>query len=79
MHLDADIEGNGDDSRALAPLLASPEVELTAITTVGDRHGRRAALARHALAFAGRSSVRVAGGGAFLDGGKSRKVVKRPP
>lgn len=60
--LDTDIGTDVDDAIALSMILASPEIELRAVTTVsGDSH-RRARIARKLLDLAGRSSVPVAAG-----------------
>jgi len=60
--IDTDIGDDIDDLQALALALASPEVDLLAVTTVfGDTH-RRAALARLLLEAAGRPEVPVARG-----------------
>ena len=62
--LDTDIGGDFDDANALALVLASPELELVAVTTVGAGASarRRAAVARHLLATAGRADVPVHAG-----------------
>ena len=62
--LDTDIGGDFDDANALALVLASPELELVAVTTVGAGADarRRAAVARHLLTAAGRTDVPVHAG-----------------
>jgi len=62
IHLDTDFGGDIDDLCALALLLASPEVELTGITTAADEGGRRCGYVRYVLALAGRSDIPVAAG-----------------
>jgi purine nucleosidase len=62
VHLDTDFGGDIDDLCALALLLASPEVELTGITTAADEGGRRCGYVRYVLALAGRSDIPVAAG-----------------
>ena len=60
--LDTDLGGDVDDAIALALLLACPELELVAVTTVsGDVPGRSEATAR-LLAAAGRADVDVCPG-----------------
>ncbi|MGD9932803.1 MAG: nucleoside hydrolase, partial [Dehalococcoidia bacterium] len=69
VHLDTDIGGDADDLCALAMLLGSPEVDLVSLTTVIEQDGRRAAMARAALALGGRPDVEVtAGPPTLLDG-----------
>lgn len=75
VHLDTDIGGDSDDLCALALLLASEEVDLVGITTVGDREGGRAAFARHALRLAGREGVAVAAGAASFLGGWQHALI----
>lgn len=62
--LDTDIGGDFDDANALALVLASPELELLAVTTVGAGASarRRAQVARHLLTAARRSGVAVHAG-----------------
>ena len=62
LHLDTDLGGDIDDLCALAMVLAWPDADLLAVTTVAEHHGRRAGYARYALALAGRSDVAVAAG-----------------
>ena len=60
--LDTDLGSDVDDAIALALLLASPELELVAVTTVAaDVHGRARATAR-LLGLAGRTEVEVCAG-----------------
>lgn len=60
--LDTDIGTDADDAIALALALASPEIELVAVTHVsGDTH-RRAQISRRLLDLAGRSAVPVHAG-----------------
>jgi purine nucleosidase len=62
--LDTDIGGDFDDANALALLLASPEVDLIAVTTVGAGASarQRAQVARTMLDAAGRGDVSVFSG-----------------
>ena len=62
--LDTDIGGDFDDANALALLLASPEVDLVAITAVGAGASavRRAQVAKAMLTAAGRPDVPVHAG-----------------
>ncbi len=62
IHLDTDIAGDPDDVCALALLLSLPDAELTGITTVTERGGRRAGYAHEVLRLAGRPDVPVAAG-----------------
>lgn len=62
IHLDTDLGGDPDDACALAMLLGWPGVELTGVTTVADRGGRRAGYVMHCLELAGRTGVPVAAG-----------------
>jgi inosine-uridine nucleoside N-ribohydrolase len=62
IHLDTDVGGDIDDLQALAYLLASPDVELTGITTAAEDGGRRAGYVRRALELANRLDVPVAAG-----------------
>ncbi len=62
LHLDTDLGGDIDDLCALALVLAWPDAELLAVTTVAEHQGRRAGYARYALALAGRDGVAVAAG-----------------
>jgi purine nucleosidase len=72
--LDTDIGTDADDALCLALALASPEIELVAVTTVTADAARRAAIARRLLDLAGRRDVPVhvgcerpiTEGGAFL-------------
>lgn len=60
LHLDTDLGTNPDDLAALALVLAHPEADLVAVTTVDDADGARADLVRHCLRLAGRADVPVA-------------------
>lgn len=60
--LDTDIGSDCDDTVALGLALASPEIELAAVTTVCGDTRRRAGIAAHLLALAGRSEVPVHAG-----------------
>ena len=62
LHLDTDLGGDIDDLCALALVLAWPDADLLAVTTVADHQGRRAGYVRYALALAGRADVAVAAG-----------------
>ena len=62
LHLDTDIGGDIDDVCALAMLLNWPDIDLLAVTTNSDDHGRRAGYARYVLGLAGRQDVAVAAG-----------------
>ena len=62
LHLDTDLGGDIDDLCALAMVLAWPDADLLAVTTVADDQGRRAGYARYALRLAGREDVAVAAG-----------------
>lgn len=62
LHLDTDIGGDIDDLCALAMVLGLPGVELLAVTTVAEHHGKRAGYARYALELAEREDVPVASG-----------------
>lgn len=62
VHLDTDLGSDPDDVGALAYLLARPDVEVTGVTTVDDRGGRRAGMAAEVLRLAGRTDVPVAAG-----------------
>lgn len=62
LHLDTDLGGDIDDLCALAMILNWPDVELVAVTTVGDDGGKRAGYAQYALNLADRSDVTVAAG-----------------
>jgi purine nucleosidase len=68
LHLDTDLGGDIDDLCALAMVLAWPDADLLAVTTVAEHHGRRAGYARYALALAGRSDVAVAAGAEAAQG-----------
>ncbi|MFN8642527.1 MAG: nucleoside hydrolase [Candidatus Binatia bacterium] len=57
--LDTDIGSDCDDSVALALALASPEIELAAVTIVSGEVGRRGRIAAHLLALGGRPDVPV--------------------
>lgn len=60
--LDTDMGTDADDALCLALALASPELDLVAVTTVSADTGRRAAIARRLLDLAGRSDVPVHAG-----------------
>lgn len=60
--LDTDIGGDIDDAFALALVLASPELDLRAVTTVSGDTLARARIAARMLAVAGRPGVPVAAG-----------------
>jgi purine nucleosidase len=60
--LDTDIAGDVDDALCLALALASPELELVAVTCVGVESRLRAQVARKLLALAGRDDVPVFAG-----------------
>src|SRR5205807_1068394 len=77
LHLDTDLGGDIDDLQALAYLLASPEVELTGITTAAEDAGRRAGYVWRALELAGRQDVAVAAG-INVSSGKFRQVPTYP-
>lgn len=77
LHLDTDLGGDIDDLQALAYLLASPEVELTGITTAAEDAGRRAGYVWRALELAGRRDVPVAAG-IDVSSGKFRQVPTYP-
>ena len=62
--LDTDIGTDVDDALALALALASPELELVAITTVAGDTTVRARIAARLLALAGRRDVPVHAGSA---------------
>ena len=75
--LDTDIGTDVDDALTLALALASPELELVAVTTVSGDTALRARIAARLLALAGRADVPVhagcaqplAAGGGFAQGG----------
>lgn len=60
--LDTDMGTDADDALCLALAVASPELDLVAVTTVTADTGRRAAIARRLLDLAGRSDVPVHAG-----------------
>lgn len=62
--LDTDMGSDVDDALALALALASPEVELVAVTHVTRDTRRRAAISRRLLELAGRPDVPVYAGAA---------------
>jgi len=68
LHLDTDLGGDIDDLCALALVLAWPDADLLAVTTVADHQGRRAGYARYALRLAGRAGVPVAAGAEAAQG-----------
>src|SRR5215510_8539308 len=57
--LDTDIGTDVDDALALALALASPEIELVAVTTVSGDTTMRARIAARLLALAGHADVPV--------------------
>jgi purine nucleosidase len=59
---DTDIGSDVDDALALVVILASPELELVAVTTVARDTSLRARIAARLLALAGRSGVDVCAG-----------------
>jgi inosine-uridine nucleoside N-ribohydrolase len=60
--LDTDIGSDCDDTVALALALASPEIELAAVTVVSGDVGLRGRIAAHLLALGGRPDVPVHAG-----------------
>ncbi len=64
VHLDTDFGGDTDDLRALAWLLAAPDVDLIGMTTCIDPVGRRAGYVHATLALADRDTIPVAAGAA---------------
>jgi inosine-uridine nucleoside N-ribohydrolase len=60
--LDTDMGSDVDDALALALAVASPEIELVAVTTVSREPGLRARVARKLLDLAGRPDVPVFAG-----------------
>lgn len=62
VHIDTDIGGDTDDLCALAMVLAWPDVEVLAVTTVAESAGRRAGYARYALDLAGHHDIPVFAG-----------------
>jgi purine nucleosidase len=60
--LDTDVGSDVDDALALAVALASPELELAAVTTVAGDVDARARIAARLLGLAGRSDVEVCAG-----------------
>ena len=68
--LDTDIGGDIDDAFALALVLASPELDLRAVTTVSGDTQARARIAAKLLAEAGHRDVPVAAG----EGGKKLDI-----
>ena len=70
--LDTDIGSDVDDALCLALALASPEIEIVGLTTVGRESTRRARVARKLLDLAGRTEIPVfAGCRVPLLGGRS--------
>ena len=59
---DTDLGSDVDDALALALGLASPELEIVAITCVGNEAERRARAARKLLGLAGRDDIPVHAG-----------------
>lgn len=68
VHLDTDLGGDPDDLCALAMLLKYPDVEITGITTVSEKEGKRAGYTKYALKLAEREDVPVKAG-AEVSGG----------
>jgi purine nucleosidase len=62
IHIDTDLGGDIDDLCALAMVLAWPDAELVAVTTVAEHHGQRAGYVRYVLQLAGREDIPVASG-----------------
>lgn len=60
--LDTDVGTDVDDALAIALVLASPELELRAVTTVSGDVGLRGRIAKKLLTVAGRPEVPVAAG-----------------
>jgi inosine-uridine nucleoside N-ribohydrolase len=60
--LDCDIGDDIDDTFALATILASPELELRGVTTVGEDSYKRAQMACRFLTAVGRGKIPVAAG-----------------
>jgi inosine-uridine nucleoside N-ribohydrolase len=60
--LDTDVGTDVDDAIAMALLLASPELDLRAVTTVSGDVGLRARIAKKLLTLGGRPDIPVAGG-----------------
>ena len=60
--LDTDVGTDVDDALAMALLLASPELDLRALTTVSGDARLRARIAKKLLTLAGQSNVPVAAG-----------------
>ena len=60
--LDTDMGSDVDDAMCLALALASPEVEVVGITTIGNASQRRAEIASKLLQLAGRDDVPVFAG-----------------
>ena len=60
--IDTDIGTDADDSIALALALASPELDLQAITVAGRQSFYRARIARRYLELAGRTDIKVFAG-----------------
>jgi inosine-uridine nucleoside N-ribohydrolase len=77
IHLDTDVSGDIDDLQALAYVLASPDVELTGITTAAEDGGRRAGYVRRALQLTHRLDVPVAAG-IDVASGRFRQVPTYP-
>ena len=59
---DTDIGSDVDDALGLALALASPEIEIVAVTSVGNESRRRAQIARKLLQLAGRDDIPVHAG-----------------
>lgn len=62
IHIDTDLGGDIDDLCALALVLAWPDAELVAVTTVAEHQGQRAGYVRYVLQLAGREDIPVAAG-----------------
>jgi inosine-uridine nucleoside N-ribohydrolase len=68
--LDTDVGNDNDDALALALLLASPEIDLRGVSTVGAEPDKRALLTCRFLTMTGRRHISVAAGLAPKDGRK---------
>jgi purine nucleosidase len=82
--LDTDMGTDVDDALCLALALASPEIELVAVTTVSGDSRHRARIARRLLELAGRDDVPVyageekprSGDGFFWHGGEGEGILE---
>ena len=70
VHVDTDFAGDTDDACAVALVLGSPDVELTAATTVADPDGMRVGYLDYFLRLAGHDVPTAAGAGSSLTTGK---------